>query len=119
MRKAYGRNKKYRACHRPYLEKLYHKSFQIRIGLHYGQVVAGTVGASGSRKMTIIGDSVNFASRIEAANKKGGTRFLISEETFGLVKDRVEVGKQVSLALPGKTGKYRLYEVKKIKPEAS
>jgi adenylate cyclase len=102
-----------------YLEKLYYKSFQIRIGLHYGHVVAGTVGASGSRKMTVIGDSVNFASRIEAANKKAGTRFLISEETFALVKDRVEVGKQVYLALPGKTGKYRLYEVKKMKPEAS
>ena len=102
-----------------YLEKLYYKSFQIRIGLHYGHVVAGIVGASGSRKMTVIGDSVNFASRIEAANKKAGTRFLISEETFALVKDRVEVGKQVYLALPGKTGKHRLYEVKKMKPEAS
>jgi adenylate cyclase len=103
----------------PYLEELYNKIFHIRMGLHYGHVVAGTVGAHGSRKMTVIGDSVNFASRIEAANKKAGTRFLISEETYALVKDRVQVGKQVSLVIPGKTGKYRLYEVLKIKPEAS
>jgi adenylate cyclase len=102
----------------PYLEELYNKIFHIRMGLHYGHVVAGTVGAHGSRKMTVIGDSVNFASRIEAANKKAGTRFLISEETYALVKDRVQVGKQVSLVIPGKTGKYRLYEVQKIKPKA-
>jgi adenylate cyclase len=79
----------------PYLEELYNKSLHIRIGLHYGHVVAGTVGAHGSRKMTVIGDSVNLASRIEAANKKAETRFLISEETYALVKDRVQVGKQV------------------------
>jgi adenylate cyclase len=103
----------------PYLEKLYYKSFQIRVGLHYGHVVAGTVGASGSRRMTVIGDSVNLASRIEAANKKAGTRFLISEETYALVKDRVQMGKQVSLDIPGKTGKYRLYEIQRMKPRAS
>ncbi len=103
----------------PYLEELYKKSFHIRIGLHYGHVVAGTVGAHGNRKMTVIGDSVNFASRIEAANKKAGTRFLISEETYTLVKDRVQVGKKVSLDLHGKTGKYRLYEVLRVKPGAS
>jgi adenylate cyclase len=103
----------------PYLEELYNKIFHIRMGLHYGHVVAGTVGAHGSRKLTVIGDSVNFASRIEAANKKAGTRFLISEETYALVRDQVQVGKQVSLVIPGKTGKYRLYEVQKIKPKAS
>ena len=101
----------------PYLEGLYHRTFQIRIGLHYGQVVAGTVGASGNKKMTVIGDAVNFASRIEAANKKAGTQFLISEEIFALVKDRVQLGKQVSFELPGKTGEYRLYEVQRLKPE--
>ncbi len=95
----------------PYLEELYHKSFQIRIGLHFGQVVAGKLGSPGNKKMTVIGDTVNFASRIEAANKQAGTQFLISEDTYALVKEQVRVGKRVRLPLPGKSGKYNLYEV--------
>ena len=95
----------------PYLEELYQKSFQIRIGLHFGQVVAGKLGSPGNKKMTVIGDTVNFASRIEAANKQAGTQFLISEDTYGLVKTQVRVGRCVRLALPGKSGKYNLYEV--------
>ena len=95
----------------PYFEELYHKSFQIRIGLHFGQVVAGKLGSPGNKKMTVIGDTVNFASRIEAANKQAGTQFLISEDTYALVKAQVRVGQRVRLPLPGKSGKYNLYEV--------
>jgi adenylate cyclase len=95
----------------PYLEGLYRKSFQIRIGLHFGQVVAGKLGSPGNKKMTVIGDTVNFASRIEAANKQAGTQFLISEDTYALVKAQVSIGRCVRLPLPGKSGKYNLYEV--------
>ena len=95
----------------PYFEELYHKSFQIRIGLHFGQVVAGKLGSPGNKKMTVIGDTVNFASRIEAANKQAGTQFLVSEDTYSLVKTQVRIGRRVCLALPGKSGEYDLYEV--------
>ncbi len=95
----------------PYLEDLYQKSFQIRVGLHYGQVVAGLVGTPGDKKVTVIGDSVNFASRIEAANKAAGTQFLVSEDTYTLVKDQVRLGQQVRMTLPGKSGEYNLYEI--------
>jgi len=96
---------------KPYLEELYKKSFQIRVGLHYGLVVAGKIGAPGQKKGTVIGDAVNFASRIEAANKKAGTQFLVSEETYVLVKEKVRLGQQLRLPLPGKSGKYNLYEI--------
>jgi adenylate cyclase len=95
----------------PYLEDLYDKSLQIRVGLHYGQVVAGKVGTPGNKKVTVIGDTVNFASRIETANKEAGTQFLISEDTYALVKDKVRLGRQVRLTLPGKSGQYNLYEI--------
>jgi adenylate cyclase len=96
---------------KPYLEDLYHQSFQIRVGLHYGQVVAGKVGSPGHKKLTVIGDTVNLASRVETANKEAGTQFLISEDTYALVQDQVRLGQQVRLTLPGKTGKYNLYEI--------
>jgi len=95
----------------PYLEDLYNKSFAMRVGLHYGQVVAGKIGSPGNKKVTVIGDTVNLASRIEAANKQAGTQFLVSEETYALVQDQVRLGRQVRLTLPGKSGEYNLYEI--------
>lgn len=95
----------------PYLEDLYHRSFQIRLGLHYEKVVAGNLGHPGHKIMTVIGDAVNFASCIENANKKAGTRFLISQDVYALVKNRVQVGKRAHVSLQGKSGKYRLFEV--------
>jgi adenylate cyclase len=96
---------------KPYLEELYHKSFQIRVGLHYGQVVAGKLGSPGNKRMTVIGDTVNLASRIEAANKQAGTQFLISADTYALVREQVRTGRRVRVTLPGKSGEYDLYEV--------
>jgi len=99
-----------------YLEELYQRSFKVRIGLHYGQVVAGNLGFPGNKKLTVVGDAVNLANRIEAANKRAGTQFLMSEETFRLVETQVEVGQKVKLSLPGKSGEYNLFEIKGIIP---
>jgi adenylate cyclase len=95
----------------PELENLYQKAFEIRVGLHYGQVVAGKLGSPGNKKLTVIGDAVNLASRIEAANKQVGSNFLISEDTYKLVKEKVQTNQIVHLNIPGKTGKYSLYEI--------
>jgi adenylate cyclase len=96
----------------PYLEELYGRSFEIRIGLHYGRVVAGKLGHPGYKRGTVIGDAVNLASRIETANKQAGTRFLISQEIYELIKEEIQVGKEIAGDIPGKSGEYRLYEVK-------
>jgi adenylate cyclase len=95
----------------PYLETIYCKSFQIGIGVHYGEVVVGEIGAENLKRVTAIGDAVNLASRIESANKQAGTRLLISEETYNEVKGRVNVGRTIRISLPGKSGEYTLYEV--------
>jgi adenylate cyclase len=95
----------------PYLQELYGRNFEIRVGLHYGQVVAGKLGSPGNKKKTVIGDAVNFASRIEAANKRAGTQLLVSKDLYRLVKKQARVGKTAHLSLPGKSGEYTLYEV--------
>lgn len=54
-----------------------------RIGLHYGQLLLGTVGGGEHFEYRPVGDVVNTAARIEGLNKKFGTRILASEEVLG------------------------------------
>ncbi|MEX0271532.1 adenylate/guanylate cyclase domain-containing protein [Leptolyngbyaceae cyanobacterium UHCC 1019] len=100
----------------PSLEGLYQRRLQIGIGVHYGWTVIGTIGDPKNPKMTAIGDAVNLASRIEAANKPLGTTFLISKEAYTEAKDHVLVGQAFQVEIPGKSGEYSLYEVKDIIP---
>jgi adenylate cyclase len=95
-----------------YLEALFNQKLEMGIGVHSGEAVVGSLGAVNNKRMTAIGDSVNFASRIESANKEAQTHFLISENTYEAVKDHIAVGKDCTMNIKGKSGTYKLYEVK-------
>lgn len=51
-----------------------------RVGLHYGAAIVGNFGGEGRIQYTALGDSMNTASRLEAANKALASRVLISAE---------------------------------------
>lgn len=59
----------------------------------------------------IIGDAVNFASRIEAAKRKSGTNILISEVVYNHVREDVRCRQSLQVAVKGKRGHHRLFEV--------
>ena len=94
-----------------YFQRVYGKSFSVRIGVHYGNVVIGSIGSHNNQQTTVIGDTVNFASRIEAANKKTDTCFLISKEVYQQIAHRFETRLMPPQKIPGKSGKHELFEV--------
>ena len=96
---------------KPYLRAVFDQSFDIGIGIHYGCAVVGSVGAVGRERVTVIGDAVNLASRIESANKLFGTRLLLSTEAYAQVAQTAQVRASYKTALPGKSGIHELFEV--------
>ncbi len=103
---------------RPFFASMYDAEFNIRIGLHYGEAVIGTLGSIGHERLTAIGNVVNVASRVEAANKDAGTRLLVSQALYDQVADNVEVADFVRMRLPGTSERITLHEIDGLKPEA-
>ncbi len=76
---------------------------KVRIGINTGEMVVGDAGAHDAADYTVLGDNVNFASRLESGNKQLGTLILMSARTAELAGDRFLLRPIGALQVVGKT----------------
>lgn len=84
-----------------YTTKAYREELRIGVGIHSGPVICGTIGHGAARRMTVIGDNVNLASRIESATKQLGCPLLVSSRVRELAGDHYSWQETGAATLPG------------------
>ncbi|MCC6745951.1 MAG: adenylate/guanylate cyclase domain-containing protein [Acidobacteria bacterium] len=94
-----------------YLERVFHETFAIGIGIHFGPAIVGEIGHSAGRQMTAIGNTVNVASRIESESKVLAAELVVSEYVVAQLGDAVRTGQSCTTNLRGTSGETRLFEV--------
>jgi adenylate cyclase len=96
-------NRTWQAMQRPFLK--------VRIGINTGDMVVGNMGATGKFAYTVMGDSVNLASRLEGANKEYQTRIMVSRRTYELVEHKI-LGRELDrITVKGRTEPVTTYEL--------
>ena len=86
-------------------------SFDIRIGIATGEALVGSIGSELMMSYTVMGDTVNLASRLEGANKVYGGRVLVSAATVAGADEAIETREIDRVVLLGQTQQQAIFEI--------
>jgi adenylate cyclase len=96
-------NRTWSTMNRPFIK--------VRIGINTGDMVVGNMGATGKFAYTVMGDSVNLASRLEGTNKEYQTRIMVSRRTYELVEHKI-LGRELDrITVKGRSEPVTTYEL--------
>jgi len=90
------------------------QQIQVGIGINTGEVVAGYIGSSRTMSYSVIGDTVNTASRLCSAARAG--QILVSDSTYGHVRNHFSVTRLRPLRVKGKLRPIHIFEVHGASP---
>ncbi|HAY49366.1 MAG TPA: adenylate/guanylate cyclase domain-containing protein, partial [Thalassospira sp.] len=102
---------RFNALKTKYADLIGDHGLDIRIGIATGEVVVGSIGTDKSRAYTVVGDCVNYANRLEKANRVYGTQILASHETANMAAGEIEMRDLDHVVLLGTEHEVYLYEV--------
>lgn len=88
---------------------------EVRIGIHAGPVVLGSLGPPERREWTAVGDVVNTASRIERNGQAGAV--MVSAEVFARIQEKVSSDDSVAVQLKGKQGELRIHSLTEVRTQ--
>jgi adenylate cyclase len=83
----------------------------VRIGVATGEALVGSIGSEIMMNYTVMGDTVNLAARLEAANKLYGTRSLIAEATVAKTDNAIQFREIDRLMVAGQTQPQAVFEL--------
>ncbi len=88
-------------------------SLKARIGINTGLCISGEIGSASRKEFTVIGDTVNLASRLQENATPG--KILIGEKTFHRIKANFIISSPRELKIKGKRNLVLVYILKKEK----